>query len=427
MITFYFDSNIRTLIQTPGNQSPALAQTWVYGDNYNLGVYIVAGGQAQPISASDTLTAILYQPQPGLPEQQLAIIGTPTHLTDANGNQYFSLNINLATTQLAALVQTPNKPAICQFHFVFNPADLERFSESQDLQITVNPDPLQGATGGTPVPPGGYPANPNVFELIANKGAAGGYAPLVGGMVPAANLPAAIPPDTVTIQNISGKLTAVTATATVLGIIKPDGTTTTIAAGVLSGLAPDGTTIQLTSGKLAAMLATATAPGIVKPDGTTITIAGGVISVPATGGLPNISARAQSSVNQSIPGLGANTALTLASFNFNNGSWTLTGSPTTRLTIPVGQAGVYSVGGTVFWQATLQQTYIFFLRVNGVTQIAYDQRLVPVFSSGSSGATQSCGTLWTFAAGDYIEMMVQFPGSAAQPAAAGSSTWAYLT
>jgi hypothetical protein len=177
MITFYFDTNLRTLIQSPGNQAPASPQTWVYGDNYNLQVYVVQAGQFLPILASDTLTALLYQPAVNLPEQQLAIIGTPAHATDANGNAYFSLNINLATTQLAALVQSPNKAAVCQFHFVFNPTDQERFSESADVQTTVNPDPTQGATGGTPAP-AGYPSNPNVFELVANKNQASGYAGL---------------------------------------------------------------------------------------------------------------------------------------------------------------------------------------------------------------------------------------------------------
>src|SRR5215471_304683 len=153
MITFYFDENIRTLIQSPGNLSPASSQTWVYFDNYNLQVYIVAGGVYQPILATDTITAILYQPQPNLPEQQLAVVGTPSILTDVNGNQYFSLNVNLATSQLAVLVQATNTPVKCLFHFLFNPTDLERFSQSQDISITVNPDPLKDATGVTPVPP----------------------------------------------------------------------------------------------------------------------------------------------------------------------------------------------------------------------------------------------------------------------------------
>lgn len=204
MITFYFDTNLRTLIQSPGNQAPASAQTWVYGDNYNCQVYVVQAGVYLPISASDTLTAMLYQPAASNPQQQLAIIGTPQHLTDANGNNYFSLNVNLATTQLAAITQTPNKPAVCQFHFVLNPADLERFSESQDVQTTVNPDPTQSATGGTAVPPG-YPPNPNVFEQVANKNAVGGYV----GLDATGHLnPAQIPTDT-TLTVTGGKLSAI--------------------------------------------------------------------------------------------------------------------------------------------------------------------------------------------------------------------------
>jgi hypothetical protein len=207
MITFYFDTNKRTLIQAPANQAPANPQTWVYGDNYNMQVYVVANGGYSPILASDTITAILWQPTtpPTLPpQQQLAIVGTPSVLTDVNGNSYFQINVNLKTTQLAALVQSDFTPAQLAFHFVFNPADTERFSESQDIVITMNPDPLQGATGGTPIPPG-YPSNPNVFEQIGNKNVAGGYAGLDGS----AHLnPNQVPTDT-TLTVAGGRLSVV--------------------------------------------------------------------------------------------------------------------------------------------------------------------------------------------------------------------------
>jgi hypothetical protein len=189
MITQYFDINARQIIQAPGTLAPAGAETWIYGDNYNLAIYLVASGFLQTIGVNDTLNVMLFQPGGTLPEQELAIVSVPTVKTDLTGNTYYLINVNLQTVPLAALVQTPNKPASCNFHYVFNPADGERFSSSADVPITVNPDPTQGASGASPVPPG-YPTNPNVFERVANRGIASGYATLdASGYVPVAQIP----------------------------------------------------------------------------------------------------------------------------------------------------------------------------------------------------------------------------------------------
>jgi hypothetical protein len=85
---------------------------------------------------------------------------------------------------------------------------------------------------------------------------------------------------------------APTATTSLLGLVKPDGTTIDIASGVISvptatpsllGLVkPDGTAITIASGVITVPTATNVAFGIVKPDGTTVTISAGVLS--ATGG-----------------------------------------------------------------------------------------------------------------------------------------------
>src|ERR1700741_4211016 len=189
MITQYFDINARQIIQAPGTLAPAGAETWIYGDNYNLAIYLVAGGFLQTIGANDTLSVMLFQPGGTLPEQELAIVSVPTVKTDLTGNTFYLINVNLETVPLAALVQTPNKPASCNFHYVFNPADGERFSSSADVSITVNPDPTQNASGATPIPPG-YPTNPNVFERIANRGVSSGDATLdASGYVPVAQIP----------------------------------------------------------------------------------------------------------------------------------------------------------------------------------------------------------------------------------------------
>src|SRR5271166_411970 len=192
MITQYFDLNQRLIIQSPGTLAPASSTPWVYGDNYNLAIYLTAAGIIQSIGPNDTLGLMLFQPVPTLPEANLAIIGATSVLTDGAGFQYYLVNVNLKTVPMAALVQSPNKAAQCQFHYLFTPADGERFSSSADLAITVNPDPTESATGATPVPPG-YPTNPNVFEQVANKNAVGGYVGLDGN----AHLnPAQIPIDT---------------------------------------------------------------------------------------------------------------------------------------------------------------------------------------------------------------------------------------
>jgi len=204
VITQYFDINNRLIIQAPGTLAPAGAETWVYGDNYNLAIYLVANGIFQAIGANDTLSVMLFQPGGTLPEQELAIVSTPTVNTDPSGYNYYLINVNLETTPLASLVQTPNKPALCNFHYTFNPADGERFSSSADISITVNPDPTQDASGATPIPPG-YPTNPNVFEQIVHKNQANGYP----GLDPNTHLnPNQIPTDT-TLTVAAGKLSVI--------------------------------------------------------------------------------------------------------------------------------------------------------------------------------------------------------------------------
>jgi hypothetical protein len=206
MITQYFDINQRLVIQAPGTLAPASLQPWVYGDNYNLQIYLLAAGQFVTIGANDSLSLMLFQPAQTLPEQNLAIVSAPTINTDSAGFNYYLVNVNLKTTQLAALVQATNAPAKCEFHYIFTPASGERFSSSADVPVTVNPDPSESATGGTPVPPG-YPTNPNVFEQIANKDIAYGYAGLDANV----HLnPNEIPTDT-TLSVVSGKLTVISA------------------------------------------------------------------------------------------------------------------------------------------------------------------------------------------------------------------------
>jgi hypothetical protein len=303
MITQYFDLNQRLIIQSPGTLAPATSTPWVYGDNYDLAIYLTAAGIIQPIGPNDTLSLMLFQPAANLPEANLAIVGLPVITTDPAGFQYYLININLATVPLAALVQTPNKPANCQFHYIFTPADGERFSSSADLAITVNPDPSQSATGATPVPPG-YPTSPNVFELIAHKGTASGYAGLdATGKVPTAQLPTSTAGgdmlksvydtnnngivdtcDTIVSSRVTGLGTAAVVNVPASG----NATATQAVLGNDSRLTDNRTPIphQAThnGGADAIPLATTTAQGLCPPpDGTTIQVVSGKLIATTTG------------------------------------------------------------------------------------------------------------------------------------------------
>jgi hypothetical protein len=303
MITQYFDLNQRLIIQSPGTLAPATSTPWVYGDNYDLAIYLTAAGIIQPIGANDTLSLMLFQPAVNLPEANLAIVGLPVITTDPAGFQYYLININLATVPLATLVQTPNKSALCQFHYIFTPADGERFSSSADLAITVNPDPSQSATGATPVPPG-YPTSPNVFELIAHKGAVSGYASLdATGKVPTAQLPASTAGgdmlksvydtnnngivdtcDTIVSSRVTGLGTAAVVNVPASG----NATATQAVLGNDTRLTDTRTPIshQTThnGGTDAIPLATTAAQGLCPPvDGTTVQVVGGKLTATTSG------------------------------------------------------------------------------------------------------------------------------------------------
>ena len=158
-----------------------------------------------------------------------------------------------------------------------------------------------------------------------------GTAPIVssGGATPAISVTTAttgavgvVKPDGVTIDVSAGVISVPTATTGALGLVKPDGTSITISAGVISApgssgvtavtgtapivssggatpaisvttattgavgvVKPDGVTIDVSAGVISVPTATTGALGLVQPDGTSITIASGVISAAASGAL----------------------------------------------------------------------------------------------------------------------------------------------
>ena len=340
MISLYFDRNLLSFVAVPGNPAPTSLKL-VYGDNYNIQIGIVAAGVFQSINSSDTLSLLLYQPGT-LPDTQLAIIGTPTKTSDANGNDCFQCNINLFTTALATLVQTPNTPITnALLRVVFSPVDGERFSTATDLPVTVVPDVTQGASGATPAS-GTYPAlNGNAATFLDGAGAwvtptgSTFLTTVVSFTIPAAlstvvltvashtdivvgasvyvtdgtlfmnGVVTVISGTSVTVKNLGapgsvsgtmgtahlyiGNVADITTTSQ-FGTVKPDGSTVTVSGGVISvptatssvlGLVkPDGTKITVSSGAITVPTATSSVLGVVKPDGTTIANSSGAISVP---------------------------------------------------------------------------------------------------------------------------------------------------
>ena len=129
----------------------------------------------------------------------------------------------------------------------------------------------------------------NYFTERGAASAGGG-----GGTVPTATTSVfgIVKPDGTTIDVSSGVISVPIATTSLLGLVKPDGTTILDTAGAISvptattsapGLVkPDNSTVTISSGVLSVPTATPSALGLVRPDGTTVTIASGVISASAT-------------------------------------------------------------------------------------------------------------------------------------------------
>jgi hypothetical protein len=120
----------------------------------------------------------------------------------------------------------------------------------------------------------------------------------------------------------------------------------TLATASLAGLCPavDNTTIQVISSKLSAVVATSAAPGIVRPDGSTITLAGSVISAVSSG--LNVNAKVHSTATQALSATaGTFTQITWAAVDFQNGgTWWTSGG---LLTVPTGQGGLYLIGANL--------------------------------------------------------------------------------
>lgn len=170
MITLFFDRNLQTFIASQGNPSPAQAVTWVYHDNYNLQIYVMANGIFQTLNPADQIALLLYQAG-SLPDPNDAIIGSSSLLSDASGNNYYQINVNLFTSALQTLVQVGNAPAAFKLRAVFTPVNGERISTATDLAVTVVPDVTQGSTGATPAS-GTYPAlSGNSAQVLNGAGA----------------------------------------------------------------------------------------------------------------------------------------------------------------------------------------------------------------------------------------------------------------
>jgi len=113
-----------------------------------------------------------------------------------------------------------------------------------------------------------------------------------------------------------------------------------------------------------------------------------------------ISARVFHSVNQNLPGL-ATTVPTFDSELWDDANFHSPANPT-RLTIPV--PGRYLVGASTHYLAGGATGLRIRLRINGALQIAGHTAWIA--AGGWADVDLSLATLYQFAAGDYLELLI---------------------
>lgn len=117
--------------------------------------------------------------------------------------------------------------------------------------------------------------------------------------------------------------------------------------------------------------------------------------------ITDIGARVFHSVNQSIPNGGVSlTPLVFDSERYDSANLHSTVANTGRLTVPV--AGRYLVWAGVRWAGASSGERQLGLRAGGTVTIAYLSQL-PV---GTSPTDMIVSTIWSFAAGQYVEVVV---------------------
>lgn len=97
---------------------------------------------------------------------------------------------------------------------------------------------------------------------------------------------------------------------------------------------------------------------------------------------------------------GSNQIITFNSERYDTGSCHSTVSNTSRLTVPSGGGGVYSIGGCVGFLANATGVRYAYIVVNGATTIALNT--APATSAIDTRVTVACDYL--LAAGDYVEL-----------------------
>ena len=113
-------------------------------------------------------------------------------------------------------------------------------------------------------------------------------------------------------------------------------------------------------------------------------------------------AHVKNSANLTIAS-GAASALTFDTNTYDSDSYHSTVSSTSRLVAPVN--GYYALGGSVSYSPTGNAGNISIsIRINGTTTLAPVE--YPILATGVAGSSQSTGTVYKMAAGDYAEVMV---------------------
>ena len=134
-----------------------------------------------------------------------------------------------------------------------------------------------------------------------------------------------------------------------------------------------------------------------------ITNGAGSIDLSAPGGaVASIGARVNKSAAQAV----ADSTVVAVAFDqeqFDDGGCHDNAVNNSRLTVPAGKGGVYTISAAVRWAANALGRRILSIRLNGATTVGSVEQPV---SDGANEARQTCSAIFRFVAGDFIEVTV---------------------
>lgn len=117
--------------------------------------------------------------------------------------------------------------------------------------------------------------------------------------------------------------------------------------------------------------------------------------------LGRVAARAYNSANISVAN-GTVTSLNLNSERFDSDDFHSTSSNTSRLTIPSGLGGFYTISASIAWATNSTGERMLGILHNGTTYIARAQQA----TGSTNDLRQNVSTIYNLTAGDYVEISV---------------------